>query len=97
MTPTHKCETRPPCCWAGDGDVAIIQRSARQSRAPLASGELGVALGLLDTLMAEVVSMPGCMAARGVEAFLQYVQVCRMTTSHGPSMRGQLGRSQRIQ
>lgn len=97
MTPTRKCETRPPCCRAGDVKSAILQRSARQSHAPLASRELGVALGLLDMLMAEVLSMPGCVAACGVEAFLPHVQACRVTRSYGPSLRRQLCQSQSIQ
>jgi hypothetical protein len=57
---------------------------------------MGVALGLLDTLIAEVLSMPGCVAACGVEAFLQHVQVCHVSTSHGSSMRRPLCRSQKI-
>jgi hypothetical protein len=93
MTPTRKCEMRPPCCWAGDVKSAIIQRSGRPSSVPLASGTLGVALGLRQS--AALANMPGCLAACGVEAFLQHVQVCRVTTSYGPSMRRQLCRSQR--
>jgi hypothetical protein len=67
MTLTPKCATQPPCCWVEGAESPIIQRSGRQSCVPLASGVLGVALGLLNTLMAEVVSsprnMPECSAA----------------------------------
>jgi hypothetical protein len=68
MTPTRKCEMRPPCGWAADGDATPIQRSGCQSCVLPASGVLSVALGLLNTLWAEGDSSPrqhirvlGCM------------------------------------